>query len=201
VTQIAERMTRLTQHCGLTLVCSRDPQGPADGLVFGSDGGQAYRSCERCATRQRPESTRFRRSPIDGASEELRLVHTPGATTIESLARMPGVDRAHTLKALFLATSKEELVFAVVRGDLDVSLEKWRHLVRREELRPADESEIIAAGAVPGFASPNGRHVRSERPSKRHRGAGRLRVCGGAPSLPARTGATATTLVAIRRAT
>ena len=153
-------MTRLAQHYGLTLVSSGDPQGPADLLVFGSDGGRAYGSCERCTSRQRLEWRRFRRSPIDGALEELRLVHTPGATTIESLARMPGVDRARTLKALFLATPKEELGFAVVRADLDVSLVKLRQLVGREELRPADESEIIAAGAVPGFASPIGLHVR-----------------------------------------
>lgn len=162
VTEIEERMTRLAQHCGLMPVRSGDPQGPAEWCVLGPDGGQAYRACERCRTRQRLEWTRFRRDPIEGPTEDLRLVHTPGATTIESLARILGVDRARTLKALFLATSRQELVFAVVRGDLDVSLEKVTQLVGQGELRPAEESEIIAAGAVPGFASPIGLHVRSE---------------------------------------
>jgi len=160
IAQIADRMARLARHCGLTLVGSGDAQGPGDWCVLGPDGGQAYRSCPHCGTRQRREWARFRRNAIDGTREELRLVHTPEAATIESLARMLGVDRARTLKALFLATKKGELVFAVVRGDLDISLEKLKVLVGRDELRPADESEIIAAGAVPGFASPIGLHVR-----------------------------------------
>ena len=166
VTQIADRMTRLAQHCGLTLLSAGDQPGPGDWFLPGPDGAQAYRSCAHCRTRQRLEWTRFRRSPIAGASEELRLVHTPGATTIESLTQMLGVERARTLKALFLAARTGELIFAVVRGDLDVSIEKLSRLVGRADLRPATESEIVAAGAMPGFASPVGLPVRSEGDSR-----------------------------------
>lgn len=162
VTEIDERMTRLAEQSGLLLVRTGVAQGPAEWCVLGPDGGRAYRSCRRCGTHQRLEWTRFRSDPIDGPTENLRLVHTPGATTIESLARTLGVDRARTLKALFLATSRQELVLAVVRGDLEVSLEKVTQLVGRGELRPAEASVIIAAGAVPGFASPIGLHVRKE---------------------------------------
>ena len=161
VTHFAGRLAGLAQHSGLTLVGSGNPLGPGDWLVPGPEGGQAYLACAQCGTRQRRERARFRREAIEGTPEDLRLVHTPGATSIESLARMVGVGRARTLKALFLATGKGELVFAVVRGDLEVSLEKLTDLVGRGELRPASEPEILAAGAVPGFASPIGLHVRS----------------------------------------
>jgi len=50
----------------------------------------------------------------------------------------------------------EELVFVVIRGDLEVNEAKLARALRRPDLRPATEEEIAEIGAVPGYASPIG---------------------------------------------
>ena len=44
---------------------------------------------------------------------------------------------------------REQFVFAVVRGDMDVNETKLANAVRAKELRPAREEEILATGATP----------------------------------------------------
>ena len=50
----------------------------------------------------------------------------------------------------------ERFVFAVVRGDMEVNDTKLANAVEAKEIRPALEEEILAVGAVPGYASPRG---------------------------------------------
>jgi prolyl-tRNA synthetase len=52
--------------------------------------------------------------------------------------------------------SSNRLVLAIVRGDMDLNETKLANVVNAKELRPALEEEIIASGAVPGYASPKG---------------------------------------------
>jgi prolyl-tRNA synthetase len=82
-------------------------------------------------------------------------VLTPGCHTIAELAAFLGVPESRTAKAVFLVAG-DRLVFAVVRGDMDVDEEKLARLVGVERFRPATEDEISAIGASPGFASPIG---------------------------------------------
>jgi prolyl-tRNA synthetase len=51
---------------------------------------------------------------------------------------------------------KEEFLFVVVRGDTALSMEKLMRLTGADELNPASELQIKAAGAEPGYASPVG---------------------------------------------
>ena len=51
---------------------------------------------------------------------------------------------------------REQFVFAVVRGDMDVNETKLTNALHAKALRPAQEAEIRAVGAVPGYASPVG---------------------------------------------
>ena len=55
---------------------------------------------------------------------------------------------------LFTRHTDRALVFAVLRGDMQLSLEKLS--ARVGVISPASEREIVAAGAVPGYASPVG---------------------------------------------
>lgn len=82
-------------------------------------------------------------------------VLTPGCQTIAELADFLGIPESRTSKAVFLAAG-ERLVFAVVRGDMDVDEVKLARLVGVGGFRPAQEDEIAALGAAPGFASPIG---------------------------------------------
>ena len=50
----------------------------------------------------------------------------------------------------------EVLVFAVLRGDMDLSETKLSNAIGANELRPARAEEIEAVGAIPGYASPVG---------------------------------------------
>jgi len=85
----------------------------------------------------------------------LEEVATPGCYTIEAVANFLGVPTGKTAKAVFYRAG-EELVFVVIRGDLEVNEAKLARAVRRPDLRPATEEEIAEIGAVPGYASPIG---------------------------------------------
>lgn len=89
------------------------------------------------------------------ALQPLEPVSTPGCQTIAQVAAFLGVPESRTAKAVFLVAG-DRLIFAVVRGDMDVDEAKLARLVGVEQLRPAQEHEIAALGAAPGFASPIG---------------------------------------------
>jgi prolyl-tRNA synthetase len=93
----------------------------------------------------------------------LEKVATPNTTTIEELSKFLKVPRAKTAKAVFMMAvyregdeERERLVFAVVRGDMDVNETKLLNAVKAQDLRPAHDEEIESVGAVPGYASPMG---------------------------------------------
>jgi prolyl-tRNA synthetase len=82
-------------------------------------------------------------------------ISTPNIKTIEEVAGFVGVEPHQTLKAVFYSADGE-LVFVVIRGDLEVNETKLRNLVKASELRLATEAEVSAAGLVAGAASPVG---------------------------------------------
>jgi prolyl-tRNA synthetase len=90
-------------------------------------------------------------------------VPTPDTKTIEDLACFLDIPKARTAKAVFMMAdiphgkeTAETFIFAVVRGDMEVNETKLANAVKAKELRPSTEEEIIAIGAVPGYASPIG---------------------------------------------
>ena len=92
-------------------------------------------------------------------SEPLPLeeVATPGKKTIEEVAEFLGVTAAETGKAVFYQNARTgELIFAMIRGDFEVNESKLANLAKVPELKFADDEAILAAGAVPGYASPVG---------------------------------------------
>ena len=82
-------------------------------------------------------------------------IETPHCDTIESLARLLNVPTSRTAKAVFY-TSGDRIIFAVIRGDLQIDEAKVRHALNVESLRWATDDEISRVGAVPGYASPVG---------------------------------------------
>lgn len=82
-------------------------------------------------------------------------VATPECNTIEDLANFLGIPKEKTAKALLYTRQTDgKLVFAVVRGDMQLSEAKLREQVG--DVKPAYFDEIEAAGAVAGYASPIG---------------------------------------------
>ena len=120
--------------------------------------------CDNCGYKANRQIATFRK-PQAAAEEPLPVerVATPEMTTIAGLAEFLGVPKSRTAKAVFLVAKfsegdeeTERFVFAVVRGDMDLSETKLANAVKAKELRPAHDEEIVAVGAVPGYASPVG---------------------------------------------
>ncbi len=84
----------------------------------------------------------------------LEKVATPGRQSIEEVAAFLGVRPEAAGKAVFYLDHQDELVFAMIRGDLEVNETKLRNHLRSPQLRLADEAAIRACGAEPGYASP-----------------------------------------------
>ena len=118
--------------------------------------------CDNCGYAANRQIARFNKEPA--ATEELlplEKVATPDTKTIEDLANYLDIPKAKTAKAIFMVASiiqgiesTDRLVFAIVRGDMDLNETKLTNALTAKELRPALESEIAAVGAVPGYASP-----------------------------------------------
>jgi prolyl-tRNA synthetase len=159
--QVAANARRLAASAGLDLLSATGSGGSSALMAIGPTGRDIALSCETCGSSHVLEAAPFAREQVPGGTcDELTRVHTPGASTIQALATMLGVGRERTLKALFLSTETGDLVFALVRGDLDASLEKLAGVVGAGRLRPATDPEIASAGAIPGFAGPIGIRVR-----------------------------------------
>ena len=87
----------------------------------------------------------------DAISGEL---HTPGTTTIESLADHLGVPKGNLLKAFPIVTESRGLTLLLLRGDHSVQEIKLTNALGGEEWRQAQPDELEAKGMVPGYMGP-----------------------------------------------
>ncbi len=110
-------------------------------------------SCGYAANQERAASVK----PEAPAEPPLPLVEvaTPGLKTIEELSNFLGVPKQQTLKAVFY-TIDGDVVFVVIRGDLEVNEIKLKNALGAKELRLAGDAEVEKAGLIPGSASPIG---------------------------------------------
>jgi prolyl-tRNA synthetase len=121
--------------------------------------------CDNCKYSSNRQVARFRK-PESVQEEALpaEKVATPGTKTIESLAQYLNIPTNRTGKAVFLVgtfmnpdeTKYEKLVMAIVRGDMEANETKIANATKAVELRAARPEEIVAAGAVPGYAGASG---------------------------------------------
>lgn len=116
--------------------------------------------CAGCGYTANRQIARFTK-PIPEPEEPkpIEKVATPSADTIEALARLLDIPPSRTAKAIFMVAVAEEgekLIFAVVRGDMEMNETKLANVVKARALRPARTEEIRAIGAVPGYGSPIG---------------------------------------------
>ncbi|MBP7687050.1 MAG: proline--tRNA ligase, partial [Thermoflexales bacterium] len=120
--------------------------------------------CHSCGYAANRQIARFAKStPAPEDLQPIEKVATPDCKSIEALANFLGVPKSKTAKAVFMIAgheeeggTREEFIFAVVRGDMDVNETKLSNAVKADWLRPATDEEIRATGATPGYASPIG---------------------------------------------
>jgi len=160
--QVYQAYLNIFRRCGLSVV----PVEADPGLMGGSEshefmlpspyGEDSFIQCENGDYAANLEgATSLKDEDPPEPLLPLEEVATPGCYTIEAVANFLGIPTRKTAKAVFYRTG-EELVFVVIRGDLEVNEAKLARALRRPDLRPATEEEIAEIGAVPGYASPIG---------------------------------------------
>ncbi len=165
-----EAYERIFHRCGLPVVAVEADTGVMGGsashefMVLTPVGEDTLVLCDKCGYTANRQVAKFARTdPEPDEPMPLEKVATPGASTIAGVAEFLGIGEQQTAKAFFaVATVREDgvdverLVLAIVRGDMEVNETKLTNAVKARELRPAQEDEIQAVGAVPGYASPVG---------------------------------------------
>ncbi|MDZ7845126.1 MAG: proline--tRNA ligase [Anaerolineales bacterium] len=120
--------------------------------------------CDQCGYSANRQIADFQKqgSPPEEPLEREKVA-TPAAKTIADLTEYLDLPARKTSKVVFLMATMledgedvEKLVFAIVRGDMDLNETKLANAIGAKQLRPAEENEIKAVGAVPGYASPIG---------------------------------------------
>jgi len=163
---------RIYRRCGLPVVAVQADTGMMGGKMaheymyltpIGEDSLLFCGNCGYSANRQ--VATVRKETPLFEHPLPLQKVATPNAKTIDDLAGFLQVPPSRTAKAVFIIAEIDDeqntgkrgtLIFAIVRGDMEVNENKLANLVHARELRPATDDEIRASGAVPGYASPVG---------------------------------------------
>jgi len=159
-----EAYIRIFERCGLETFAVQAESGMMGGsdsrdfLAPSGSGGNTLVTCKNGdyaadleIAQGIPRAPDF--PPPLGAPEE---IETPGAATIEALAKMLSIDDAATSKAMPHTKSDGTVILALVRGDDRLEEAKLLAAVGAE-VRPSTEDEIRAAfGADPGSLGPVG---------------------------------------------
>ncbi len=161
---------RVFSRCGLDALAVKSDVGMMGGKVahefmyLTPIGEDTIMICASCGFRANRQVAAFGRDEPDVRADapafDIEEVSTPDTTSIEDLTKLLGVPASRTAKAVFMVgqvnDAEAKLVFAVIRGDLEVNETKLANAAGVRALRPAQPEEITAVGAVPGYASPVG---------------------------------------------
>lgn len=161
--QVYEAYQRIMQRLGLDVLPVQADSGMMGGsashefMLLHPDGEDTLVTCDACGYAANAEHATFGLDmPPEGQVPAIERVATPGTSTIASLAELLGIETRETAKAVFYSTDGPELVFAVIRGDLEINESKLGNTLGGIALHPATPEELESAGMVAGYASPVG---------------------------------------------
>lgn len=125
-------------------------------MVIAPSGEDVIIHCNHC--RYAANAEKAQSIKLDGEHEPLQSpeeVATPGMKSIEEVADFLQIPKRHTLKAVFYVADGD-MVFVVIRGDLEVNEIKLKNALKCTDLQLASEDKVQLAGLVAGSASPIG---------------------------------------------
>jgi prolyl-tRNA synthetase len=161
--RVFQAYQRVFRRCGVEAVAVAADLALAGGLASHSftaiaeSGDGILIVCSGCGYSAHAESAAAAIPPgVEEPWLPLLKVATPETTTIDAVAGYLGVPRRQTLKAIFYLADGE-LVFVLIRGDLEVNEVKLAHLLDVQDLRLAEPEDVLREGIVAGYASPVGR--------------------------------------------
>lgn len=154
-------------RCGLPTVAVLSDNGMMGGsmsheyMYLSSIGEDTLIICQECGYMANRQIALFNKQITEKEEmKALEKVATPNCKTISELAQFLNIEESKTAKAVFLVATitegsedKQRLVFALVRGDMELNETKLANTIFAKELRPAHDEEIEAVGAIPGYAS------------------------------------------------
>lgn len=150
------------RRCGLPSLLVEADSGAIGGkdshefIVVADTGEDEVVYCDSCQYAANAEKAGSQKQRLPAEKPlPLEEVATPGVTTIEEVSAFLGVPADHTIKMVFYVADGQ-IVFAVIRGDLEINETKLKNVLRCLDLRLATEAEVAAAGIVAGSASPVG---------------------------------------------
>lgn len=161
---------KIFHRCGLPVIAVKSDVGMMGGkmahefMYLNPNGEDTILICKNCGYMANSQIARiFKPSPAEEDPLPLEKIATPGAHTIAELSEFLQIPKSKTAKAVFfIATimedsqTREHLIFAVVRGDMELNETKLANTIQAQSLRPATDDEILSVGAEPGYASPIG---------------------------------------------
>jgi prolyl-tRNA synthetase len=156
-----EAYTRIFTRTGLTFRAVRADSGAIGGdvsqefhvLAASGEDAVVFSDEDDYAANLEVAAALPPRAPRPAPRETLRKLPTPGARTIEELARFLKVEPARCLKTLIVDGQGEEVVALVVRGDHELNALKAQKLPGvANPLRMASAARVLAAtGTEPGY--------------------------------------------------
>jgi prolyl-tRNA synthetase len=160
--QMIQAYKNVYSRCGLPAVIVEADSGAIGGkeshefMLIAETGEDGIIHCANCDYAANLEKAQSEKPKFETkATLPVEEISTPNIKTIEEVANFVGVTPHQTLKAVFYSADGE-LIFVVIRGDIEVNETKLRNLLKCAELRLATETEVKAAGLVAGAASPVG---------------------------------------------
>ena len=146
-------------RCGLPAVMVEADSGAIGGkashefMLIAPSGEDKIIYCDQCGYAANAEkATSVKTAAPETKPLAAEEVSTPGLKTIEEVANFLKVRAEQTLKSVFYVADGD-LVFVVIRGDLDVNEIKLKNILKCNDLHMATESETREAGLVAGYAS------------------------------------------------
>jgi prolyl-tRNA synthetase len=160
--KVKDAYCKIFSRCGLeTIVVEADPgaMGGAESEEFmilapaGEDTVVLCSKCDYAANIERAMSVR-QKVKKDAKKSKLEEVPTPGDKTIADIAKRFKVPKSKTLKAVFYTVDDKEVVFVIIRGDIEVNEAKLKKVLSTSNVRLATDKEVRKAELIAGSASP-----------------------------------------------
>ena len=159
-TQMHQVYLNIFQRSGIDVVAVESDPGIIGGttahefMMIADAGEDRILFCNNCNYRANAEIAVIQKPQVNnGEPEPIGELETPGQNTIDDVANYLGIQREQTLKAVFYSTD-ESLIFAAIRGDIEVNETKLKKAVGATHLWFSTDEELRRYGLVVGYASP-----------------------------------------------
>ncbi|MCX7944488.1 MAG: proline--tRNA ligase [Deltaproteobacteria bacterium] len=159
-----ETYVRIFKRCGLKFRAVSAATGNIGGTlshefqVLADSGEDEILACNQCdyAANVEMAACHFVENPSVESSNKYTEVETPNKRTVEEVCRFLDVIPSRLIKTILYIADGKPYAF-LVRGDFDINESKVKALLKCDELRLANDKEIVDITKAPvGFAGPIG---------------------------------------------